>query len=68
MASLKERYLSVRQVAELAGMTKARVHQLIRDGAIPVDDVDGFLLVKRTDAVKVQRERKRYQRNPAVGQ
>jgi len=45
--------LTVAQVAELLGVTRVRVHQLIRAGRLPAEKFGRDYMIKETDAKKL---------------
>ena len=59
MLESKERYYSVREVAKRLGVSKCRVHQLIRDRGLRTERIANILLVPESEVKKLEREERR---------
>ncbi|WP_347245094.1 hypothetical protein [Thermogutta sp.] len=59
MLESKERYYSVRELARRLGVSKCRVHQIIRDRNVRTERIANILVIPESEVQRLEREERR---------
>ncbi len=59
MLGSKERYYSVREIAKRLGVSKCRVHQLIRDRGIQTERIANIVVVPEEELRRLESEERK---------
>lgn len=59
MLESKERYYSVRELANRLGVSKCRVHQIIRDRNVRTERIANILVIPESEVQRLEQEERR---------
>lgn len=59
MLETKERYYSVREAAERLGISKCRMHQLVRERNMNIQRIGNLIVIPESEILRLEQEERR---------